>query len=436
VYPARPPKERRFRHSFREYRGAREDVEGQNPAEPGTNGNVTSGEGQPAIVVPPPVYSQEIYSPPPAYAPPAQVPPAYYAPYQAAPPAKQSHMGRTLFIIGLILVLLVAAGGAGAVLANASLASTYSAERTVTDYFAAQKSGNTAYMLANANYLRGDGSYSEYFDAGGLAAMLAIPQNTDIKDVNVASTTIVDTNTSTVNVTMTWGGHHVVQALTVHRDLTRVHYNLYNSWRIDIPFASINVTLPNQPGSIAVDGLTLPQGALKDIQVIEGYHKVTMDATDIYTKASADADAISSGATVTFPSTISATALASARNVIKKAFNVCDKATNARQDCLGHTYYAPNAANTIYYFTDLPGYGQVQYSRYVLALTSDPTKTMKLVVSADAGKMSAGGACGFTLTVDGSRKYNFKGSWTATITVSAGKFDYSTITGDCLKSKA
>jgi hypothetical protein len=108
VYPARPPKERRFRHSFREYRGAREDVEGQNPAEPGTNGNVTSGEGQPAIVVPPPVYSQEIYSPPPAYAPPAQVPPAYYAPYQAAPPAKQSHMGRTLFIIGLILVLLVA----------------------------------------------------------------------------------------------------------------------------------------------------------------------------------------------------------------------------------------------------------------------------------------------------------------------------------------
>jgi hypothetical protein len=50
--------------------------------------------------------------------------------------------------------------------------------------------------------------------------------------------------------------------------------------------------------------------------------------------------------------------------------------------------------------------------------------------------MSAGGACGFTLTVDGSRKYNFKGSWTATITVSAGKFDYSTITGDCLKSKA
>ena len=411
-------------------------MEGQNPAEPGPNGNVTSGEGQPAVASPPPAYSQEIYSPPPAYAP-AQVPQAYYAPYQVAPPpAKQSHPGRTLLIIGLILVLLIAAGGAGAVLANASLASTYSAERTVTDYFAAQKSGNATYMLANANYLRGDGSYSEYFDSGGLNAMLAIPQNTDIKDVNVASTTIVDTNTSTVNVTMTWGGHHVVQALTVHRDLARPHYNFYNSWRIDIPFASINVTLPNQPGSIAVDGLTLPQGALKDIQVIEGYHKVTMDATDIYDKASADADAISSGATVTFPSTVSASALASVKNVIKKALNVCDKATNARQDCLGHTYYAPNAANTIYFFSDLPGYGEVQYSRYVMALTSDPTKNMKLVVSADTAQMSATGACGFTLTVDGTRKYNFKGTWAATIIVSAGTFDYSTISGNCLKSKA
>jgi hypothetical protein len=161
-----------------------------------------------------------------------------------------------------------------------------------------------------------------------------------------------------------------------------------------------------------------------------------MDATDIYDKASADADAIASGATVTFPSTISATALASARNVIKKAFNVCDKATNASQDCLGHTYYAPNAANTIYFFSNLPGYAQVQYTRFVMALTSDPTKNMKLVVSADTGKMSASGACGFTLTVDGSRKYSFKGTWTATINVSAGTFDYSTISGNCLKSKA
>jgi len=327
-------------------------------------------------------------------------------------------------------------GGVVAALANASLTSTYSAAKTVTDYFAAQKSGNTSFMIANANYLRGDGSYSQYFDSGGLNAMLAIPQNTDITDVKVASTTVVDANTTTVNVTMTWAGHHVVQAFTVHRDLGRVHYSFYNSWRIDIPFASINVTLPNQPGGIAVDGLTLPQGALKDIQVIEGFHKVTMDATDLYDKASTDADAIASGTAVSFPSTISPTALASTRSVIKKAFNICDKATNASEACLGHTYYAPNQANTIYFFTSLPGYGQVQYTRFVWSLTSDLTKNMKLVVSSDTGKMAASGSCAFTLTIDGSRKYNFKGTWTATITVSAGTFDYSAISGDCLKSKA
>jgi len=360
-----------------------------------------------------------------------------YAPYPAAPPpAKPRRTGLVLLIIGIVLVALLTVGGVVAALANASLTSTYSAAKTVTDYFAAQKSGNTAFMIANANYLRGDGSYSQYFDSGGLNAMLAIPQNTDITDVKVASTTVVDANTTTVNVTMTWAGHHVVQAFTVHRDLGRVHYSFYNSWRIDIPFASINVTLPNQPGGIAVDGLTLPQGALKDIQVIEGFHKVTMDATDLYDKASTDADAIASGTAVSFPSTISPTALASTRSVIKKAFNICDKATNASEACLGHTYYAPNQANTIYFFTSLPGYGQVQYTRFVWSLTSDLTKNMKLVVSSDTGKMAASGSCAFTLTIDGSRKYNFKGTWTATITVSAGTFDYSAISGDCLKSKA
>lgn len=406
-------------------------MEGQNPAEPGSSGNVTGGDWQPVAGSPPPVYSQQPYSPPPAYAPAPQA----YAPYPAAaPPAKPRRTGRLLLIIGLIVVLLLAAGGVGAVLANASLSSTYSAQKTVSDYFAAQKKGDSAFMLANANYLKGDGSYSQYFDAGGLNAMLAIPQNTDIADVKIASTTVVDTNTSTVNVTMTWAGHNVVQAFTVHRDLTRVHYNFYDSWRIDIPFASINLTLPNQPGSIAVDGLTLPQGALKDIQVIEGFHKVTMDSTDLYDKASADADAIVASTAVVFPSTISATATATAKATIKKAFNTCDKVTNARQDCLNHTYNAPNAANTIYYF-DLPGYGQVFYTKFMFSLTSDPTKNMKLVVSADVGKLTASGTCAYTMTVDSTRKYNFKGTWSATLTDSAGSFGYNLVY-DCQRSKA
>ena len=408
------------------------EVEGQNPAEPGSNENVTSGEWPPAVVAPPPpVYPQQLYSPPPTYAPP---PPAY-APYPAyPPPAKPRRTGRLLLIIGLIVVLLIGAGGAGAVLANASLTSTYSAEKTVADYLAAQKGGNSAYMLANANYLRGDGSYSQYFEAGGLDAMLAIPQNKDITNVNVASTTVVDSNTRTVNVTMTWAGHHVVRAFTVHRDPDRVHFGFYNSWRIDIPFAVITVTLPNQPGSIAVDGLTLPQGAIKDIQVIQGFHKVTMASTDFYDSASQDADTIDGGATVVFPSTISATATAAAKATIKKAFNACDAATNADKACLGRTYTAANQPGFIYYFS-LPGYGEVDYTKYVLSLTSDPTTNMKLVVGTDAGKVNASGTCAYTMTVDGTRKYYMKGTWTATLTMSGGTFGYNLIYF-CLKAKA
>jgi len=99
-------------------------------------------------------------------------------------------------------------------------------------------------------------------------------------------------------VTMTWGGHHVVRAYMVHKDLTRIHYNFYPSWRLDIPFATIQLSLPNQPGAISVDGLTLPQGATKSIEVIQGFHTVTMDGTDLYDKASAAADAVEGSANI------------------------------------------------------------------------------------------------------------------------------------------
>ena len=413
-------------------------VEGPNPAEPPSSENLTSGQEPPAFDAPTPPLPQQVYFAPPAYTPPPAYapPPQGYTPYPAyPPPAKPRRTGRLLLIIGVIVVLLIGAGSAGAVLANASLTSTYSAERTVSDYLAAQKGGNSAYMLVNANYLRGDGSYSQYFEAGGLDAMLAIPQNKDITNVNVASTTVVDSNTRTVNVTMTWAGHHVVRAFTVHRDPDRVHFGFYNSWRIDIPFAVITVTLPNQAGSIAVDGLTLPQGAIKDIQVIQGFHKVTMGSTDLYASASQDADTIDGGATVVLPSKISATALAAAKSAVKKAFNLCDAATNADKACLGHTYYAPNQANTIYFFNTLPGYAEIDYTKYVLSLTSDPTTNMKLIVGSQAGKIDATGVCAFTLTVDGTRKYTFKGTWAATLTMSGGSVGYN-LNYNCLKSKA
>jgi len=285
-------------------------------------------------------------------------------------------------------------------------------------------------MFNNANFLRGDGSYSEYFDAGGIAAMLALPQNTDIQDVRVASTTVVDSNTSTVNVTMTWAGHHVVRAYTVHKDLTRVHYNFYYSWRIDIPFASINLTLPNQPGSIAVDGLTLPQGAVKDIQVVQGFHKVTMGSSDIYDNASMDADAIDSGPSVVVPGTISAAAIATAKKTVQQGFNNCKTIV---YQCLNKVYNAPSTPGFIYYFT-LPGYGDVPYLTYKYTLTRDPTTGMKVVVDAADGKLLVSGTCAYTMTIDGSKQYLLKGSWKGTLTVVSGGWGYDLLT-DCVKSK-
>jgi hypothetical protein len=384
--------------------------------------------------------------PAPAYMPPAvQAPtppyvpaaaPMPYQPYSAAPmappAAKPRRTGRLLLIIGLIVVLLLGAAGAGAVVANASLASTYSPDKAVTDYLAAQKRGDVNFMSANANYLKGDGSYSEYFDQFGLKAMMSNPQNADISSVKVESVTAVDANTSTVTVGMTWAGHQLHRGFAVHKDPSRVHFMFYDSWRIDIPFASIHVTVPDQPGGISIDGFPLPAGASTGVvEVIQGFHAVTMNSTDLYDRGSANADAIETDATVAFPSKLSATAVTAAIKTIKKAFNTC---VPRYEDCLGHVYHAPVVAFTIYYF-NLPGYGEVDYTTYVYTLTSDPTKGMRLVVESDAGKVAASGNCAYTLTVNGTRHLYFKGTWTATLTMSGGSFGYD-FTYDCEKAKA
>jgi archaellum component FlaF (FlaF/FlaG flagellin family) len=397
-------------------------VEVQDPAAGGSNGNLTGNEpARAAVLAPPPP------APPPAlWYPPPSTPPAAAAP-------KPRRTGLLLLVIILIVVLILAALGGGAVLANASLSSTYSPERAVTDYLAAQKRGDVNFMVANANYLRGDGSYSQYFDGFGVRAMMEYPQNTDIKDVRVASATVVDSDTRTINVTMTWNGSHVVRAFTVHKDLTRVHYSFYYSWRIDIPSVSIHVNAPNQAGSIDVDGLTLPQGATRDIQVIQGYHKVTMAGTGLYDSASAEANGIVGNPTVTFAGKLSSTAVAAAVTAIKQVFADTKCNTTTYDTCLNHTYYAPNQLY-IWYF-NLPGYGEVNYTRYVYTLTSDPTVGMSLVVQSDYGKVSASGVCAYTMTVDGSRHYYFKGPWSGTLTMSAGSFGWD-ITSNCLKGKA
>jgi len=338
-------------------------------------------------------------------------------------------MGRNLLIIGLIVVLLLAIVGIGAVAANASLSTTYSPSKAVADYFAAQKRGDAAFMAANANYLKGDGSYSEYFDVNELKAMLGYPENTDISSVNVTSVTQVDSNTSTVNVAMRWGGHQLLRAFTAHKDPKRVHYSFYNSWRIDIPYSQIHITTPNQPGSVSVDGLPVPSGATSDIQVIQGFHKVSMAGTDLWSPAALTADGIDTDPKVAFAATISPTATAAARATVNKAFKDCRL---IKYSCLGKTYSAQAGYE---YIGGIPGYGAVHYTTYKYTLTRDPTVGMKMTVEAGGGKVTVSGTCAYTMTVSGGRRYLLKGVWHGTLTMSGGAFGYD-IFIDCVRSKA
>ena len=423
-------------------------MEGQNPTEPATSGNVAGGEGQPAVASPPPAYPQPVYSSSPAYYPPPQ-----YAPYPAtAPPGKSHNVRNLLLVIGLVLVVMLGAVGAGALVVSASLANTYSPSTAVVDYLAAQKKGDYQFMYANANYLSGSGSFKQFFDGGALGALLALPQNTDISDVKVASTAAVDSNTQTVNVTMTWAGHHVVRAYTLHRDLTRVHYRFYNSWRVDIPFETIHISVPSQPGYVNVDGVPVPQALgtfafdqkldnnaavplpVKDIQVIQGFHQVTMDGTDLYDKTSIDADAIEGGATVAFTNKISASGLTLAATTLRNEFVVCNY--KKYHTCLNHLYHSPGQPGYVYFWS-LPGYPEIDFTTYKFTLTSDPTVNMKLVISATTPKVTASGVCRYTLTVDGGRRYLFKGTWTGTLDTTGGVMSYASLNlKKCLDSKA
>jgi hypothetical protein len=63
-------------------------------------------------------------------------------------------------------------------------------------------------------------------------------------------------------------------------------------------------------------------------------------------------------------------------------------------------------------------------------LVGDPTTNMKLAVSTDSGKIDASGVCAMQMTVDGTKKYNFVGGWTGTLTWTNGAFD-SDVSLDC-----
>ncbi len=391
----------------------------------------------PAYGAPPGYGAAPAYGAPPAYAPPQQQQQQpYYGPPAMppgfAPPPARGGRSRTLMIVGIVAAVLVVVLAAGAFLANASLSSTYSPGKAVSDYFAAQTRGDSAYMWANANYIKGDGAQDSLFDESAVAAMVAVKENQAISGVTVTSTTQLDSTTDKVAVSMTWNSNQVSETYTVHKDRSRAHFVFYNDWKIDIPSSTISLTLPNQAGAISVDGIAV--SSTSSVSVIQGYHAVTMAQSDFYDADDESVNAIDPAASATFKSAMSSAAVSAAAGAIKISFQpaniTCDP--NKYFDCPNHRYSPPAGE---YDLLPMPGGDVRANSSWVLTLTGDPTKDMKLVVGTTKGEIAASGTCSSTLTVDGSRKYNYTGTWTGTLKWTGSDFGYDG-TFSCDDSKA
>lgn len=334
----------------------------------------------------------------------------------AEPPAKRRRLPFFAAIAVAVLIVLALL----VVLANNALSQTYSPSRAALDYFNAQSRGDVNGMWANATYERAEGSYSELFDKTALSAMMSVRENRDLRNIKVTSVTAIDSSTSSVTVSFTWHGVARSLVLQARKDPGDVHWLFYPSWRVTIPATTLYLTLPNQAGSILIDGISNPPGAsATTIRAIMGFHEVRMGATDLYNPIAQTVDAVQP-ANVTLKGTLSQSALDQANTAVKNTLTTsCDVAKY--DDCPGHTYSAPDQ-NYIYYFT-VPGHGNVDYTNYLFTLTGDPTSGMTLTVSADPGKVSVSGSCTTTLTVNGRNQYKLKGTFSGTLTWNSGAFD-------------
>ena len=387
---------------------------------------------------PPPAYPQQPqqqYGAPATYAPPAPQQQGYYGQPQPgfAPPPAQRGGPRPMLIVGIIAVFLVLVLGVGGFLANSSLSSTYSPSSAVRGYFAAQSRGDVTYMLANANYLKGDNGTDAFFGKAALTDMVSLQENRSVSNVSVTSITQLDSSTSKVSASLTWNGSQVSQTYTVHKDTSRTHFLFYNDWKLDIPASAITITLPNQAGGIQVDGIDVPSGSTS-VSVIQGFHKVSMLKSDFYDQDDESVNAIDSSASVAFKGTLSSTAMSAAADSVKAAFKpaniTCD--TNKYVDCPGHVY-KPKPG--FFEGLQMPG-GEVDaYTQWIFNITGDPSSGMQLTVTTEAGKVSANGTCSSQLVVDGSKKYNYTGTWTGTLTFHGGVFD-SKVDFSCDDNKA
>ncbi len=332
-----------------------------------------------------------------------------------------------LVVLATTLLEILVLGGSG-LSAYELRSGSYSPERAVMDYFGAQGQGDVSGMMANATFQ--PGSDRELFNQSAIASMMQLAQNRDVRNVKVVSSQAIDATLQSVSVSMIWGGQHRSQTYAVRKDNSRFRDFVFRSWRIVIPFVTIHITLPNQPGPIQVDGITPATSDVSTVQAVDGYHRITMSANDFYERASQVVDGVDSSPTAEFAPAVSSGALAMAAAAVTLAFPNCD--ASAYTGCLNHTYTAPNNGR-LWYF-DLPGYGRVFWTTYRVALVGDPTSDMELIVPPDAGKVNASGTCTITVTFDGTRNYNLAGPWTATLTLDNGQFT-ADVASNCWATK-
>lgn len=327
-------------------------------------------------------------------------PPAIPAPQPPARPRRLS------LVVIVVLVFVLGAGGGAAYYENGVLSDQYSPQRAVLDYFTAQKRADWPTMMANATFLRPVGSDPVLFNKDAVASMVLLRQNTDITDVKVISTSVVDASTVTVKVSMTWAGSGRSSDYTVREDKSRVHYLFYSGWRVDVPYSELDVAPPKFGGPITIDGVFgRADSVTGPIYVIQGYHQVKLVGTVFFDPDLKIADAVDANPTVAFAGGVSSSAKTAIADMIHGWFRDCDPTTH--NWCPDHTYSKPDSRS---WYLTLPGYGRVFYSTYSYTIDPDLVSGMSVIVT-DTSRATANGTCKATLTVDGSTTFRFTGTW-------------------------
>ena len=346
------------------------------------------------------------------------------------PPLATRRRRRPLIPV-VILLLVVLALGVLAVMANASLSRQYSPEAAIQSYFAAEQRGDVSGMWVNAVLERPDGSSARFFDRTALASMMKIEANSALRDVRILSLKEVDSSTEKATISMLWKGTKLSQDYTVRRDTGDVHWFLYPSWKIQVPAITVQLKLPNQAGTVNLDGIPAPVSGQSVLYTMMGYHAVSMDATSLLAQSQIMVDGRDQLATATVPGNLLAARVTDAGTALHKALDACDV---ARYDgCFNHTYLARD--NKFIYYMTVPGYGDVNYTKYSYALVGDPTNGMTITVEPQAGDVSISGPCASALTVNGGRTYQLNGDFTGKLHWSGGGFA-SDVNWDCAKAKA